>query len=58
MASALNAVYVVAVVLLAVIGSLFIASTDTTEDSPRWLEISSAAIVVLFMVAMGVQFLA
>lgn len=57
MASALNAVYVVAVVLFAVAGSLFVASTDSGGDSPRWLELSSVAIVVLFLVAMGVQFI-
>lgn len=57
MASALDAVYVGVVVLLAVLGSLFIASTDTAEDSPRWLELSSVAVVVLFLVAMGIQFI-
>lgn len=58
MASALNAVYVVAVVLLAVAGSLFVATTDTAEGTPRWLELASVAIAVLFVVAMGVQFIA
>lgn len=57
MASALNAVYVTVVVLFAIAGTLFVATTNTTEESPRWLELSSVAIIVLFLVAMGVQFL-
>ncbi len=57
MASALNAVYVAAVVLVALAGSLFVASVNTTESSPRWLELSSVAIVLLFVLLVGAQFL-
>lgn len=56
MASALNAVYVAAVVLVALAGSLFVASVDTTRSSSRWLELSSVLIVLLFVVLVGFQF--
>jgi uncharacterized membrane protein YhdT len=57
MASALNAVYLIAVVLVALAGTLFVASVDTTGSSERWLEWSSVVLVVLFVVLVGVQFL-
>jgi len=57
MASALNAVYVILVVLVALAGSLFVASVDTTRSSSRWLEWSSVAVVMLFVLLIGVQFL-
>lgn len=57
MASALNALYVALVVLVALAGSLFVASVDTTRSSPRWVEWSSVAIVLLFVLLVGVQFL-
>lgn len=57
MASALNAVYVAAVVLVALAGSLFVASVDTTRSSSRWLEWSSVLIVLLFVLLVGFQFI-
>ena len=57
MASALNAVYVVAVVIIGIAGSLFVANVQTTRSSPRWLELSSVAVVLLFVLLLGVQFL-
>lgn len=56
MASALNAVYVAAVVAVALAGSVFVANVDTTHSSPRWLEWSSVLIVLLFVVLVGFQF--
>lgn len=57
MASALNSVYVIAVVLVGLVGSLFVASVRTTRSSPRWLELSTVAVVLLFVLLLGVQFL-
>lgn len=56
MAGILNSVYLIVVVLLAVAGSLFVASVDS-ESSPRWLEFGSVAVVLVFLLAMGAQFL-
>ncbi|MFB6223531.1 MAG: hypothetical protein ABEH86_07645 [Haloarcula sp.] len=58
MASALNTVYLLLILLVGIIGTLFIASIRTTDTSARWLKLSSVVIVVLFLVALGVQFLA
>lgn len=58
MASALNTVYLLLIVLVGIIGTLFVASIRTTDTSARWLKLSSVGIVVLFLVALGVQFLA
>lgn len=57
MAGLLNSVYLVVVVLIAVAGSLFVASVDS-ESSPRWLELGSVLVVLGFLLAMGAQFLA
>jgi len=57
MASALNSVYVLVVVLVALAGTLFVASVDTTRSAPRWLEWSSVVLAMLFVVLVGVQFL-
>jgi len=57
MASALNAVYVAAVVLVAFVGSVFVASVDSTRSSPRWLEWSSVLVVLLFVLLVGFQFI-
>lgn len=56
MAGILNSVYLIVVVLIAVAGSLFVASVDS-ESSPRWLELGSALVVLVFLLAMGTQFL-
>lgn len=58
MASALNAVYLALVVVVGVIGTLFVASIRTDDMRSRWLELSSIGVVVLFLLALGVQFLA
>ncbi|MEF8782790.1 MAG: hypothetical protein V5A39_07300 [Haloarculaceae archaeon] len=57
MASALNSLYVVAIVIVGLAGSLFVASVQTPRSSSRWLELSSVAIVLLFVLLVGVQFL-
>lgn len=57
MASALNSLYVVAVVVIGIVGSLFVANVQTTRSSPRWLELSSVAVVLLFVLLLGAQFL-
>ncbi|AAV46269.1 MULTISPECIES: hypothetical protein [Haloarcula] len=58
MASALNAVYLALVVVVGVVGTLFVASIRSTDVRSRWLELSSIGVVVLFLLALGVQFLA
>lgn len=58
MASALNAVYLVLVVLVGVVGTLFVASISGSGSRSRWLELSSVGVVVLFLLALGIQFLA
>jgi len=58
MASALNAVYLALVVLVGIIGTLFVASIRSDDVRSRWLELSSVGVVVLFLLALGVQFLA
>jgi energy-converting hydrogenase Eha subunit E len=56
MASALNAVYLALVVLVGIIGTLFVASIRSADVRSRWLELSSVGIVILFLLALGVQF--
>lgn len=58
MATILNAIYLIAVILIGIVGTLFVASVHTTESSPRWLELSSVGVVLLFLLALGIQFLA
>ena len=58
MASALNTVYLALIVLVGVVGTLFVASVRSTDIRSRWLELSSVGVVVLFLLALGVQFLA
>ncbi|AEM57523.1 MULTISPECIES: hypothetical protein [Haloarcula] len=58
MASALNAVYLALVVVVGVVGTLFVASIRSADVRSRWLELSSIGIVVLFLLSLGVQFLA
>ncbi|MDT3436489.1 hypothetical protein [Haloarcula sp. 1CSR25-25] len=58
MASALNAVYLALVVVVGVVGTLFVASIRSDDVRSRWLELSSIGVVVLFLLALGVQFLA
>ncbi|MFB6117738.1 hypothetical protein [Halosegnis sp.] len=58
MAGVLNTVYIIVATLVAVLGVLFVASTDTTESSPRWLEVGAVATVLVFLLAMGAQLLA
>jgi uncharacterized membrane protein YhdT len=53
----LNTVYVIAVVLVALAGTLFVASVDSSRSTPRWLEWSSVAAVLLFTLLVGVQLL-
>lgn len=57
MASALDAVYLVLVVLVGIVGTLFVASIRSTDVRSRWLELSSVGVVVLFLLALGIQFL-
>ena len=56
MAGILNSVYLVVVILIAIAGSLFVASIDS-DSSPRWLELGSVLVVLVFLLAMGTQFL-
>jgi len=58
MASALNAVYLALVVIVGVVGTLFVASIRSDDTRSRWLELSSVGVVVLFLLALGIQFLA
>jgi hypothetical protein len=50
-------VYVIAVVVVALAGTLFVASVDSSRSTPRWLEWSSVAAVLLFTLLVGVQLL-
>lgn len=57
MASALNWVYVLAIVLVALVGTLYTVNVETNGSSPRWLDWSSIGIVMLFVLLVGGAFL-
>jgi len=57
MAGFLNSVYLVVVALVAVAGSVFAVTAQSTESSPRWLELSALGGVLLFILALTAQLL-
>jgi len=60
MAGLLNAVYLVVAVGIAVLGLGAVASmlSDAEPGEGSWVELSAVAIAVLFVLALGVEFIA
>ena len=58
MAGFLNSVYLVVVALVAIAGSVFAVTAQSTESSPRWLELSALGVVLAFLLGLTAQLLA
>jgi len=60
MAGILNSVYLVLAVGIAIVGlgAVIKLVSDSNEDGPRWLELSSVVVAAVFLLALGLEMLA